>query len=1462
MPYINRIRLVNVRFNNDNSRYEDFRMVLEGKSTAYELINGGGKSVLLMMILQTILPNEPLKPEKPVKNIFIGGEDRTSHVLVEWVLEDGVYNKYLLTGFCAKKSREKDSDKTSLNANGNGIEYFNYYSLYSDKNADDIFGLNLFNEDNNIKSVMSYNELRSKMNKFKDDGRPVEVFENRKGEYQKFLKNYQLVQAEWDILKKINIRENNLANYFREDKSSRKLIENFLVDIIDKVAENKDKLMDVEFAEILVKMKQRFEYLQQQYDLLGEYDQYKNGIQRIIAVNENASQVYGSLDALCHEIICFLKGLEEAVSKHEILLESKNNEFNAEKNCAAEIEKHQANLITRENELKMQDAEINEAIKKEQLESCDAEIEKIDAEISWSKAINKHFDYKEQFSRLEEYKEELKKIGMDDSELANNRNLYGTQYRFMLEELLSTAISRKNSFTEEQLALEQEIIDSEQKISGYDRKIGTLTGLVNKIDKDNEVAKNQHKECYQKILQKGEISFLLYDIDEQISENNTRAETLNTVINTAEVELEQTKRSLNDLLISKTKDEGNLNLLNKEEQLLSHNLQEYEKQKEECDALCFIYNVSDRETLREEMERLQEQEQSRKNSVEQIIKDIQRDIEIIKKYGFYVFDHVLIEFCEYLKNTFNNVWLGCSFLKELSPDERETKLKKYRILPYSVMLFESDFNKLKNNPNIISKKFLDSMIPIVNADAIRGNDELRMGDILFPIRETEFFIESFNNIEAFETDLENKKEKKNLELQNIVQDIQTLKARNDFINRFIYNYPYVSIKEYYKNKEVLEQKIKTVTLNIKAMNTKAETLQQSIGKLATDIQEKRETAKNLVVINELLAQYKELSEKIKQHERDLSQYKASLDAQNELLKNETTKKSLLQNNKEMVGTSIGQLNIEINDHTKEIFGLNEYQKDEGFVPISEALESIRAKYNSYNSKYKENESGKERIFREITYCEDAMKKIEGEIVQLGYTLDTLNQSTVSSRINDVIINNKKKALEIQKKMSKDLKTEINKVHDKHIEFKTLFNDSRRKYEEIYEEYKALLGMDNLEAIQTSQNELKRKYDFVKKTISNLLTDISQLKAKLQRLDGERVKLNTFINATNLDKNVDGITEYDESLSFDVYEKRYKAKKENVDSVVKSFTKEVQRLIKETENYSVRNFREELEKLESPKTNQESNTIRVQMIKYQAVLDIQIAKIQLEIDKEKELKENYVKQCVDAGVWVYQQLMKLNSLSKIQIPDSPAKVEMVHIELNLFEDEIRYARMDSHINHLIEKIDKENMSISDIGKELNSKSFLAQVADMRDPKVYLYKVEDIASNSRRVRWENAVESDGQTHTIYFLFLATVVSFIRKLSTDMDATTKKVLIVDNPFGSASAVYLWRVMFEMLKQNNFQLISAGHNISKEILPFFDVNYIMTEEIMSDGSKKVVVSDFRGIVDKKGLTDEVVNLEQMTLF
>ena len=130
MPHINRIRLVNVNYNDAKSIYDDFNMRLDGKSTTYDLINTGGKSMLILMLLQTVLPNTYLKKEKPIKNIFIGGNTkRTSHCLVEWELDEGYEYKYMLTGFCARKKQESDNDEEDDNKLE--IDYYNYCYFYN-----------------------------------------------------------------------------------------------------------------------------------------------------------------------------------------------------------------------------------------------------------------------------------------------------------------------------------------------------------------------------------------------------------------------------------------------------------------------------------------------------------------------------------------------------------------------------------------------------------------------------------------------------------------------------------------------------------------------------------------------------------------------------------------------------------------------------------------------------------------------------------------------------------------------------------------------------------------------------------------------------------------------------------------------------------------------------------------------------------------------------------------------------------------------------------------------------------------------------------------------------------------------------------------------------------------------------------------------------------------------------------
>ena len=243
MPHINRIRLVNVNYNDAKSIYDDFNMRLDGKSTTYDLINTGGKSMLILMLLQTVLPNTYLKKEKPIKNIFIGGNTkRTSHCLVEWELDEGYEYKYMLTGFCARKKQESDNDEEDDNKLE--IDYYNYCYFYNDYAQIDIKSLPLVTRDGNDKIYMSYDKLRQYLIGMKKDGLPVEIFDSKK-DYMKRIEYYGLISAEWKLISEINVSENYIEKYFKENKTSRKLIENFLIKIIDNInLQNSDETED------------------------------------------------------------------------------------------------------------------------------------------------------------------------------------------------------------------------------------------------------------------------------------------------------------------------------------------------------------------------------------------------------------------------------------------------------------------------------------------------------------------------------------------------------------------------------------------------------------------------------------------------------------------------------------------------------------------------------------------------------------------------------------------------------------------------------------------------------------------------------------------------------------------------------------------------------------------------------------------------------------------------------------------------------------------------------------------------------------------------------------------------------------------------------------------------------------------------------------------------------------------
>lgn len=166
MPHINRIRVNNVKYNFGTQFYDDFVMRFDGKNALYDLANGGGKSVLMLLLFQNLIPNCTLDDKQPIEKLFRTSQGSTTiHSLVEWRLDESDIRegyKYLLTGFCARKAKE-DPQEGERVKDAAAIEYFNYTVLYREYNENDIINLPLQNEQERI----TYTGLKTYLRKLR-----------------------------------------------------------------------------------------------------------------------------------------------------------------------------------------------------------------------------------------------------------------------------------------------------------------------------------------------------------------------------------------------------------------------------------------------------------------------------------------------------------------------------------------------------------------------------------------------------------------------------------------------------------------------------------------------------------------------------------------------------------------------------------------------------------------------------------------------------------------------------------------------------------------------------------------------------------------------------------------------------------------------------------------------------------------------------------------------------------------------------------------------------------------------------------------------------------------------------------------------------------------------------------------------------------------------------------------------
>lgn len=1478
MPHINRIRLVNVAFNENSQIYDDFGMNFLGHSATYQLTNGGGKSVLLMMLLQTVLPNTSLNKDKPLGNIFIGGKDRTSHVLIEWALDEGEHYKYLLTGFCARKRRSGDPEdnKNILNDNtlfSNSVDSFNYYHLYNEPNLYDIENIELAVNKEDKSQVTTYNGLRRYLKNIKDKGRMVDFSDIQK-DYMEFIKGYNLLDTEWKIIKDINSGENNVVSYFRKNNTSRRVIENLLIKIIEDI-ESKDSSKGLSsnegsknLADTLMEIRENIKEYLSKKELMKEYKIMISFYERLQRIVLNVRDNYKNKEEVEKDIVGVFNKLHSSI-------DSLQQEEDVGNNLLIEIDKDIAII---EEELKLLDIRRLE-IKKISLEREHLELEKqqsilrtekeeVEDSHRFAKAQNAYIKYKKEEEEYLENNYKIKISKKDNESLYERRELFGFNMKYHLENFVSTQNNQLNDLEKNLKKLESTQELKEEDKNKLVKTIANSEAELRQLEKQKEQLKKIIGECDKFFNKKGMNNLLLFSqdrLDEIRSKLKSHKEKL--------VFMEEEKDKIRDEISKNKETSAAIRQLLESEKTKLKDIEDffngYKMKKDTIDEIFKFYNVEkDITFLKNKLESSESklrEEISERNNLKKVH---EKEIEKLSSDHF-VTNKDIITVKEKLEHIFKDVFLGIEILHQNKTNEQKNNiLEKNSLIPYSIVLNNEDFNKLQNNRESLAID-VTSPVPIMNLEGLKNIDaikELSFEEVLFTHGNRDYFLS---------------KEKRELRIDELERKITILgnkqiKARDSL--KLLEEYrTQVLVFEGAYSEEVISNKQKqlgevkdTIILNKKKqkqLGNKQEELSKKVNTVDDEMQMIKNSIDNLTIELDYTQKRLDTSHELEIREKEIKKLEAEkkqADNQLELVEKELV---ALKSNIKRKDKEIMMLRNKLEETEKTYMKFEEYTARE---LLNLEFKDISSEYNAINKKL----SGK---LNEIENLEELRNKNKENMDSYKNIIEE-NEKDIDTFKS--LVKNGRQLFEWDKKQLEELRSNIKKL-DADIDRKTEeLKEVKGKIDKLEGSIKTMCEKLDDEVIKSNQFNHLNKIDDIDNEIQlkkidkenssqekiKLEEELTEVKNSINNQSKGYDALKILINENDIVCRDDIISDREDILSGDAeiyneFSNKYSQIKDSIARNNRDFERQKKNIVSEGRDFRIREPILAIENLNLPNELSESLFMLDQLDDQTDIVNEQIKNIEETLDRLEGYQSDFVNQCMEKALWILSKLKRLTSLTRINL--NGEYVNMTKLEFKDYSEEEQVRRMENYIKTIIRDIDEsEEVEKLKISKMLESKKLLAQITDMEKASLKLFKVEDINGKSRYLRWERAVGSEGQSNAIYLTFAICLISFIRANASLSDSESKKVIISDNPFGSTGATYLWDPIFKILRENNVQLIAPGYDISKELLSRFSVNYLLNKGEGTEGRESIVIKDIRTEVDIDSMRYEKIEGNQQTLF
>lgn len=1473
MPQINRIRVNNVKYNFGTQVYDDFVMRFNCQNTIYDLANGGGKSLLMLLLMQNMLPNCTLDDKQPIEKLFRQGSGNTCiHSLVEWKL-DPCYQKdgfrFMTTGFCARKGRgiddENQDGQEQTAAPTASVEYFNYCIFYREFGDNDIKNLPLVSNGERI----TYNGLKAYLRDLEKGGYKyvVKIFD-RKGDYQSFISNYGIYESAWEIVRGINKTEGHVRTYFESNyKTSRKVVEDLLIEeIIQKSFNNKLSVDNDEgmMAQTLMDIKDKLVELSKKHSQLGAYDSQIAAIDSFKEYLSTYEAFYNRKEEIEKQLYDLLLVAMRESDKKDKELKSQDDlitkmydELAHEKEAIAVAE-----VMSEKNSMAGVESLVNETRKA--LELKNAAIEEARGKLSLMESAGDYKDYAEYEKSYKGLQIAIDNRLREDTDItaelkilaAGYRKFYETETR-RLKEKLDIAANRVK-------ALEVRLSEAKDNLRNADKEAAGLGSLSDNLENEIQELQTQlgaalseagtvvcenaseeyDKSFSDKELLKNEetrMSEKFNDVQQQLMSLN---ETISANKALIDIFTEQSEK------LEKADEAGNADAermgkireiysADNDEAMLSVILETYQKMRseytEECKAAQELENFIDN---------------ARKGTY--ICKSPERD-----------------RLKEYLESQYgSDVVEGHEWFAALNAGQKRDVLKRTPFVEYSFII-KNDFERIKADEMLKDFGKGAAAYPVISEQVLIDTKlEINKDLIVFALKDMSFLRD--------EAKLETQIKLAQEELDSHKAQAGKLADRmelvwNDYTFALVYNA--ASGKVDASEAEAVRLKIADSEAAIieaekkrSALNVAKEQLAGQLSQTRADIEEKENSCRLLSRIIDMNYSIDKKYEKLKSLKADSEAARnriyeceeAAASANSEYDTARDFEDSTRKEYEEIVKSWEEQyapyydenVSIEIDDDTYRL------DKDE----IESRFTGLKTALSQKNSDFADKQALMNHLSASMNKCRDAIE-------YRGYTFDDIKAKYEAGEImaaGSQQLRNAKDALNNLVKGSDAVREELESQEALLNRLEGSIAHGINQIENNYGSFNEF-PCDDPDGFITQHKVLIKKLEDntkvqekTRRQMSDSLKDILVCRKDLERIVSDA---GMHVPEEFRPEDAQGITA--NLTEYEAVHKEYASITRLEYKKVDEFNKNKSKLIDLLNGFNAVELADEVRiSLNVPENVAKTISMIESLNETNTFIQLEKDRIAKGIEDMQMIKDNFENRCIQTCSNIKTELDRLPQLSNINLDGE--QIAIISLQIPYIKEELYKEKMSEYIDETVfmaESFKEPTERLKYIRNRLSWKRlFSVIVTDMNSIRINLYKRERIKDQSRYLRYEEAVGSTGQSQGIYIQFLIAIINYISNMNfSGNEGVEGKTIFIDNPFGAAKDIYIWEPIFKLLATNHVQLIVPARGATPAITGRFDVNYILGQKLV-DSRQQTVVVDYYSSTKESELEYTRMDYEQAT--